>query len=168
LIEETSLHDIAAGTHAQALCEEFARRLGVPAPRIILGTADGNGMHCQSPTGTLAHLTEDGDIALAPVALSDWCLEFILAHHLAHLALNATEWECDLAALDLMRFPVMPIVAQTALTIAQIPALRARAFRFKSGARIIAIGDALANRVWEDSFHSLPSFRVSQSTLCPL
>lgn len=149
--DETSTPNLAISARAQALCEKFARRLGVPAPRIVLATVRGNGLRCQSPVGALARLDEDGNIALAPVALSDGCLEFILAHHIGHLAFITAEWECDLAALDLMRCPVMPVVAQTALTIAKTPSLRARAFRFKSGPRIVAIGDALASGVWEDS-----------------
>jgi hypothetical protein len=97
-------------------------------------------------------LDEGGNIALTPAALSNECLEFILAHQFAHRAHIAAEWECDLAALDLMRCLVMPIIAQTAMTIAETQPLRARAFQFKSGPRIIAIGDALASGIWADSF----------------
>ena len=157
LIDHLPAPSFALRGHAQTLADTFARRLGVPTLRIVFAAEEDDGEHCQSPVGAFAHLDEDGNIALAPSALDDECLEFIVAHQMAHRAQITAEWECDLAALDLMRCPVMPIVAQTALVIAQIPSLRTRAFQFKSGPRIVAIGDALASGVWKDSFVRLPN-----------
>lgn len=154
---DSPIPNFAVRAYARVLCEDFAQRLGVHPPRVVVEdetfrwTAKDNGLTCYSPAGWTVRPTHEGFITLAPIAYSNLHLQFILAHHLAHHALKAAEWVCDLIALDLMNCLEVPIVERTALTIARESHLREKALQFKSGDRVVAVGDALASRVWDDA-----------------
>ncbi len=154
LNEDSPVPATAIAEYAQNLCEDYARRLGVQAPRIFVTDAAPDTVRygrfpCQSPSSRLAHLTQAGDISLTSVALSDPLLRFVLGHCLAHLIV-VFEWECDLIALDLTGITQAPFAELATRIIALTLPWRAIAFQFASGQRAVAIGDALASRVWED------------------
>jgi len=144
---------------AQKMCKDFAHRLGVHPPKLVITdemverAVCINVRGCKSPVGKFARLTPEGNIVLAADRFSKLLLKFAIAHQLAHLVLgDVTEWQCDLAALDLLNCPEVPIVEHAALLIAQAPHRREVAYRFQSGQRVVAIGDALWSHPWEDSF----------------
>jgi hypothetical protein len=155
---DAPIPNIAIRAYAQVLCESFAQQLGVQSPYVVItnrafsGRAQDDKLTCHSPAGQTTRLAREGVIALAPIAYSNLHLQFILAHHLAHYALKAAEWVCDLIALDLMNCLEVPVVERTALTIARESHLREKALQFKSGDRVVAVGDALASHIWDNAF----------------
>lgn len=155
LIGDAPLPDIAIRAYAQVLCEDFAQRISVIAPRVIVTDRQSNHVRldnvllCHSPINQWARLTHTGDLVLASLAFNPLQLQFAIGHTLAHLIGDALEWECDLAALGWMNNPAVPLIEPTIRAIAQIPSWREQALHFKYGERVIAIGDALMSEIWQ-------------------
>jgi hypothetical protein len=155
LIGDAPLPDVAIRVYAQVLCEDFAQRIGVVAPCVIV--ADGqlnyvtfdNILLCHSPINQWVRLTHTGDLVLASFTFNHLQLQFAIGHTLAHLIGDTLEWECDLAALEWMNNPAVPLVEPTTRAIAQISSWREQAQHFKCGERVVAIGDALMSEIWQ-------------------
>ncbi|MEW5719298.1 MAG: hypothetical protein AB1817_11765 [Chloroflexota bacterium] len=161
LIGDAPLPSFAIRAYAQVLCEDFAQRIGVQAPPIIVINGQSNHVTfddvplCQSPIKHWARWTRDGDLALASFAFNPLQLQFAIGHTLAHLIEDALEWECDLAALEWMNVFDVPLVESTTRIIAQVATWRKRVPHSEFGRRVLAIGDALRGGIWQ-----VPLFQV--------
>jgi len=159
LMGEAPLPGIAIRAYAQVLCEDFAQRIGVPAPRIIVSNGQANcsvfdDVHvCQSPINRWARWTREGNLALAAGAFDPLQLQFAIGHALAH-CVYALEWECDLAALEWLNVPAVPLVEATVRAIARNLMWREQVSHFTFGARVLALGDALTSQVWLPLFQA--------------
>ena len=156
LIAEAMVPNVATRAYAQVLCEDFARWVGLPVPRIVM--ADRVPLEdnlCQSPSNEWASVVNT-ELIVASGLSTALQLQFVIAHALMHLVPNVAEWECDLTALDWMNCLDVPVLESTACAIARTPGLRAQAMQFISGQRTVAIGDALDSHIWD-----LPVLRVT-------
>jgi hypothetical protein len=147
LMGDEPLPNFAVCAYAQVLCEDFAQRIGVPAPRVVVSDRNELALSCQSPVKRWVRWTREGDLALAPFTFDPLQLQFAIGHALAH-CVYALEWECDLEALAWMNDPMVPLVESTARAIAQTLTWRARVPNSELGIRVLMIGDALTSEIW--------------------
>lgn len=149
LIADTTVPQIALRAYAQVLAEDLARWIGIAAPRVIVTNRMAfDEARCQSPTRDWARVVNT-ELFVASNVSDALRLQFVIAHALMHCGPRVAEWECDLAALDWLNGLDVPIVESAACALARTPRYRKRASQFVSGQRIVAIGDALVNRVWQ-------------------
>lgn len=159
LIGDPPLPSIAVRAYAQVLCEDFAQRIGVPAPHIIVTNGQSNHVAfddvplCHSPIKHWARWTREDSLALASFPFNPLLLQFSIGHAMAH-CIAGLEWQCDLEALDWMNDPAVPFVESTACTLARISVWRERVLQFKLGERVLAIGDALTSEIWQPLFQA--------------
>ncbi|MCX7839938.1 MAG: hypothetical protein N2559_10870 [Anaerolineae bacterium] len=148
LMGDTPLPSIAVRAYAQVLCEDFAQRIGVPAPRVIVSNHSTVGAQvCRSPIKHWARWTREGNLTLASFPFNPLLLQFAIGHAMAH-HIYGLEWQCDLEALDWMNDPAVPLVESTARVIAQTMAWRERVPHSELGMRVLMIGDALTSQIW--------------------
>lgn len=148
LMGDAPLPNFAIRAYAQVLCGDFAQRIGVSAPRIVVAKHSKLDVRvCQSPVKQWTRWTREGDLALASFPFNPLLLQFSIGHVMAH-CVYGLEWQCDLEALAWMNDPMVPLVESTARAIAQTVAWRERVPRSELGMRVLMIGDALANEIW--------------------
>jgi len=154
LIGDAPLPYWAVRAYAQMLCEDFAQRIGAPAPRVIVSNHIALDVPtCQSPIKQWAHWTRAGDLRLASFPFDPLLLQFSIGHAMAH-HLCGLEWQCDLEALDWMKDPDVPLVESTARAIAQTLTWRERVPPSEPGMRVLLIGDALTSEIWQPLFQA--------------
>ncbi len=149
LMTDTVVPQIALRAYAQVLSDDLARWIGVSAPRVIVtDRMSFDDAACQSPSNEWARIV-NAELFIASNVSDALRLQFVIAHALMHRIPRIAEWECDLLALDWLNGLDVPIVESAACVIARTPHYRVRALQFISGQRIVAIGDALVNQVWQ-------------------